>query len=192
MGIEQRHRQTSYGMWLARLSSLLLLLSACHAEPSPPPVAAVSPSLPVPPRPVVKPPVRESIAPTWSFSQMPDVCTARAVQSGRGLVVSVRRDTGINISIKNITKNRITGKGNIQLSFSGVAGEWSLRAVENGQNDVAMHLPLDDVSVGYLLILLGGGTLETGDKRLTLPILQLASSDAEGQAWFDCVRSKQF
>jgi hypothetical protein len=52
------------------------------------------------------------------------------------------------------------------------------------------YLHLDDTAVNKLLLLLGGGGLQTDVAKVMIPALRIPDSDVSGRQWFDCVRKE--
>ncbi|MBU6498347.1 MAG: hypothetical protein KGJ41_05580 [Rhodospirillales bacterium] len=161
-------------------------LSACQPAPSKP-----IPATPEPPPPFTAPvaPAVHQLA--WSFTQQPDAC--RAVAAGRGFSVTVlvRHNGAITLILGNILPAATPSGQTASWRFLGATGSWELALRSNGRRDLVGYLPAGEAALSQVLVLLSGGMLEAIDQEAGLPKLRLPPSDAEGQTWFDCARSKQ-
>jgi len=76
----------------------------------------------------------------------------------------------------------------LALHFNGPAGHWLIRGSAAGPHQAVFPLPRNDTSLGLVLMLLSGGTLQAGPAESGLPTLSLPESGAAGRDWFVCAR----
>jgi hypothetical protein len=129
----------------------------------------------------------------WSFATGPDRCVATASGDHSVVRVTVVRNGSVALSlgypppaVRQLKPGTRAG-----LSFSGPSGHWSVQGQANAQRGISASSPPDEVSLGRILLLLGGGSLDAAAApKLKLPPLQVGPAGPEGQAWFDCARAQ--
>lgn len=166
---------------------LLVTLGACQQAPPPPPPAVAAPPPPVPAEPQ-RPPARRAVSLAWSFDVGPDHCIATAAGDLATLTVTARRTAAValDLAVSGPQAARITRRLPVTLRFSGPSGSWSLPASGTAQHRIGASSALDELSLGRVVILLGGGTLDVAVPPPGLPTLQIPPAGPQGQSWSDC------
>lgn len=159
---------------------LALALAGCtpSTPPAPPPAAAEP--LPLPPPPPV---IRAVLRAVWTFDTSPESCTMAAKAGAAGLLLTIRPDGPIRliVSLPAAPPSRPAAH------FAGPAGHWAIDGVAAARHQAVFPLPRNDTTLGRILMILSGGTLDLGPAP-GLPILALPESGAAGRQWFDCAR----
>ena len=167
--------------------ALLAALAACQQAPPPPPAPVVA-RVPPPPAEAHHPPVHRVVTVAWSFEIGPESCIATAAGGSATLTVAVRRNAAVDLTLAVPEASRITAHSTPSLRFSGPSGAWSLPASGTARHGIAAATGADEESLGRMLILLGGGTLEVALTPPGLPTLLIQAAGPEAQAWSDCAR----
>jgi hypothetical protein len=172
---------------MVRATSLVVLLSVligCQASPPPP---APSP----PPGPPIEPFVPNPVAARWSFTVTEAACVAHASNPAVSLTVRVGNNQAVlNVMATAMKSSTTDANAHARLLFRGPAGSWTLPARTDSHHGVMAYLHLDDTAVNKLLLLLGGGRLQTDVTKIMVPALRIPDSDVSGREWFDCVRKE--
>jgi hypothetical protein len=125
----------------------------------------------------------------WTFRSSDTECVAVAAAGDTSLLVTIRRDAPIRLTVSLATPSA-HGPSTLPLRFSGPAGAWQVSARRTAARQLAVTLGSDDTALSRVLVLLNGGTLDLGNPSQPILSLAISASDAQGQAWFDCARSK--
>ena len=120
----------------------------------------------------------------WSFQTDPDACIASASAGRTRLLVAVRRNGPIRLSVALPAE----AAGHPVAQFHGPAGQWTSAGFA-GHHEIVFNLGHDMNALSRVLMLLSGGTLNLESPERNLPILDLAQSGNEGQQWFGCARN---
>ncbi len=166
----------------------LLFMNGC----APQPVEEAAPALPIPPVPPPPPPRRPAsptIHTTWTFRTGGDDCAAEASAAGVSLQIEVQRDAPMRLTLA-LQSVSLRSQAAIPLRFNGAAGSWRIVGRATGPHALAASLGSDAAALSHILVLLSGGLLEVGEAGASLAFLDISPSDKNGQAWFDCARSK--
>ena len=166
---------------------LLGVLIGCQAPPPPPP----PPGPPPPPAARTEPSVPKPVGARWSFTVTETACIAHASNPAVSLTVRVGNNQAV-LSVMASAMKSSTADANThaRLLFRGPAGSWTLPARTDSHHGVMAYLHLDDTAVNKLLLLLGGGRLQTDVAKVLVPVLRIPDSDVSGRQWFDCVRKE--
>jgi len=174
---------------VATFTALALLLYGCgkptsdagQSEPVTPPVIAPA-----------QPPPRLTVRTSWTFTAGNDECVAVAAGGGTSLRVSIRRAASINLvlSAPTQTGQRFAEHGPVPVRFAGSAGRWQVSAQQLANHQLNVTLGTGDIALSRVLVLLSGGVLDVLNPEQVTLSLTIAPSDAAGQYWFDCARSK--
>jgi hypothetical protein len=77
------------------------------------------------------------------------------------------------------------------LQFSGPAGSWQIiQTAKMPRGSLSILLPANDETLGRVLIMLSGGTLELKKPSSRSLSVQLPAAGSDGRSWFDCARDK--
>ncbi len=166
----------------------LLFMNGCAPEP----VEEAAPELPLPPVPPPPPPRKPAtptIHTTWTFRTGGDDCAAEASAPGVSLQIAVQRNVPMRLSLM-LQPVSLASRAAIPLRFNGAAGSWRVVGRATGSHVLAASLGSDAAALSHILVLLSGGLLEVGEAGTSLATLDISPSDRNGQAWFDCARSK--
>jgi hypothetical protein len=166
----------------------LLLVNGC----APQPVEEAAPALPVPPVPPPPPPRRPAsptIHTTWTFRTGGDDCAAEASAAGVSLQIAVQRDAPMSLRLA-LQPVSLRSQAAVPLRFNGAAGSWRIVGRATGPHALAASLGSDAAALSHILVLLSGGLLEVGEAGAPFAFLDISPSEKNGQAWFDCARSK--
>jgi hypothetical protein len=171
------------------IGSLLPFLVMVGCTPLPPPGdegrrEASAPAVP----PLVRPAPRQAIRTSWTFNTGVEECVAVAAAAATSLTVTVRRDMPIRLAISMASPAH--GPPSVPLRFTGPAGAWQVVAHQTTAHQISVVLGSDESALSHVLVLLSGGLLEAGSPAQLIASLVISSSDAQGQAWFDCARGK--
>jgi hypothetical protein len=171
------------------IGSLAPILVMVGCTPPPPPGdegrrEASAPAVP----PLVRPAPRQAIRTSWTFNTGEDECAAVAAAAGTSLAVTVRRDMPIRLVVSMAAP--AYGPSSVPLRFTGPAGAWQVAAHRTTARQISVVLGSDETALSHVLVLLSGGVLEAGPPAQPMVSLVISSSDAQGQAWFDCARRK--
>jgi hypothetical protein len=170
-------------------AALLVLLVGCSKPPSDDGRReATFPAAP----PLAQHAPRQVVHTAWSFDSGTDECVGTAAAGGTSLRVTVRRNAPIRLVVSLTTKleRRPAGPAAVPLRFSGPTGSWQVSAQQTASHQLAVTLGSDDTALSRVLVLLGGGVLNVGEPEQAGTSLGITPSDAQGQLWFDCARSK--
>jgi hypothetical protein len=172
-------------LWLS-----VAVLAACHGPPKPAPVA-----LPVPPLPTPPPPVQRPLPPlpaVWSFAITNTACEAEAAHRDLALAVHVGNDGKVVLRLAGtvLRRHRWRAGTRAEFRFVGAAGLWALQSRFDADRTFVAVAPLDEISAGQVLELLGGGSLNTSAPADRIPALKIPDANVSGREWFDCVRHK--
>ena len=169
--------------------SLVMVIGACQQnQPPPAPTVAVAP--PPAQRQPPPQPAHRIVHLVWTFDIESDRCIASAADHLTTLTVTVVRNATIdlNLAFPSSEASRIRTYASAHLRFSGPSGNWNLQASGNARHGISASSAPDEVSLGRVLILLGGGTLNITVSPSALPPLHIPPAGPEGQAWSDCAR----
>jgi len=169
----------------ARLGTLLALplalALACCTPPAPPPPPAETVPLPPPPPPPVTRPVLHAV---WTFDTSAEACTMAAKAGPASLLLTIRPDGPVRL----VVSLPAPPPSQPAAHFAGPAGHWTIAGFASGRHQAVFPLPRNDSTLGRILMILSGGTLDLGPGAPGLPILALPESGAAGRQWFDCAR----
>lgn len=128
----------------------------------------------------------------WTFTAGNDECVAVAAGGGTALRVTIRHAAPINLSLSlpAQSEQRLAGHVAIPLRFTGAAGRWQVSAQQIANHQLNVMLGSGDIALSRVLVLLSGGVLDVQNPEQVILSLTIAPSDAAGQVWFDCARSK--
>ncbi len=175
---------------LSAVASALLVggLFGCQAPLPPPSIPPVS--LPLPPP--VAPPAPETVSAKWSFAITGAACIAHAPGRDMSLELRIGANDRAELTVAGpAVRSAVAGGGReARLRFKGVGGAWTLPARSSAGRAVLAAAPLNETTASDVLVLLGGGRLQTEVGKAHVPVLRLPDSDVAGREWFDCVRSK--
>jgi hypothetical protein len=166
------------------LGVLLSVLLGCQAPPPPP-----APAPPPEPPPPSVPSVPNPVGARWSFTVTETTCIAHASNPAVTLTVRVGNNQAV-LSVMAAAMKSSTAKANAhaQLRFKGSEGSWTTPARTDSQHAVTAYLHLNDTAMNNILLLLGGGRLQTEVGKTMIPVLRVPDSDVSGREWFGCVR----
>ncbi len=166
------------------------MTAACQQiEPPPAPPVEVA-LLPVPPQPPPQP-AHRILRLAWSFQTRADHCIATAAGDRAAVTITIRRSKGVNfhVALPASEASRIATRSLVKVRFGGPSGNWKLQASGDAKHGIDAPSAQDEVSLGRILILLGGGTLDFAVPA-GLPSLLIPPAGPEGQAWSDCAHSQ--
>ncbi len=129
---------------------------------------------------------------SWTFTAGSDECVAVAAGGGTALRVTIRRAAPINLvlSLTAQSEQRLAAHVAIPLRFTGSAGRWQVSAQPLANHQLNVTLGTGDIALSRVLVLLSGGVLDVQSPEQVILSMTVAPSDAAGQVWFDCARSK--
>ncbi len=163
---------------------LLGVLIGCQAPPPPLP----PPGPPPPPAARIEPSVPKPVGARWSFTVTETACIAHASNPAVSLTVRVGDNQAVLSVMASAMKSSTVGANtHARLLFRGPQGSWTLPARTDSHHVVMASLQLNDTAVNNVLVLLGGGRLETDVAKVMVPALRIPDSDVSGREWFDCV-----
>lgn len=167
--------------------ALAMMIGACQQDDPPPApeVAVAPPSVPPPPA-----PARRVVRLAWSFDVAADRCIATASDRLTTLTVTVSRNAavGLILAFPAPEAARITARSSAKFRFKGPSGTWSLRASGDARHGIGAFSAADEIALGRVLILLGGGTLDVAVPPPALPSVLIPAAGPEAQDWSDCAR----
>jgi hypothetical protein len=172
---------------IGALAAPLLLMVGCTPAPPPGDEGRREASAPAVP-PLIRHAPRQAIRTNWTFNSADDECVAAAAATGGSLIVTVRRDMPIRLTVALASPAH--GPSGIPLRFTGPAGAWQVVARQSAARQISVALGADETALSHVLVLLSGGMLEAGPPAQLIVSLIISPSDAPGQAWFDCARRK--
>jgi len=163
---------------------LLSVLIGCQASPPPLP----PPVRPPPPAARIEPSAPKPVGARWSFTVTETACIAHASNPAVSLTVRVGDNQAVLSVMASAMKSSTVGANtHARLLFRGPQGSWTLPARTDSHHVVMASLQLNDTAVNNVLVLLGGGRLETDVAKVMVPALRIPDSDVSGREWFDCV-----
>ena len=166
------------------LGVLLGVLLGCQAPPPPPPPPAPPPE----PSPPSVPSVPNPVGASWSFTVTETTCIAHASNPAVTLTVRVGKNQAVLSVMAAAMKSSTKANAHAQLRFKGTDGSWTTPARTDSRHAVTAYLHLNDTAANNVLLLLGGGRLQTEVAKTVIPVLRIPDSDVSGREWFGCVR----
>lgn len=76
------------------------------------------------------------------------------------------------------------------LRFHGPSGHWVLQGRGDPHLGISVASASDEVSLGRVLMLLAGGSLDVDLRAPPPSSLQIPPAGPEGASWFDCARAQ--
>ena len=127
----------------------------------------------------------------WSFTVTETTCIAHASNPKVSLTVRVSNSEAVlSVTASTMKSSAAIANTHARLRFRGTEGSWSLPARTDSHHAVVTYLHLDDTAVNNVLLLLGGGRLQTDVAKVMVPTLRIPDSDVSGREWFDCVHKE--
>jgi hypothetical protein len=141
--------------------------------------------------PLVQRAPRQVIHTSWSFESGTDSCVAIATAGDTSLTLTIHRNEPIRLVLELAPQiDRLpAGHAAVPLRFAGPTGSWQVAGQQAARHHLAAALGTTDTALSRVLVLLGGGTLDVGTQD-QVSAIGIAPSEALGQTWFDCARSK--
>ncbi|HUN41963.1 MAG TPA: hypothetical protein VMU81_16885 [Acetobacteraceae bacterium] len=137
--------------------------------------------LPLPPPPPLTRPVLRTV---WGFDTTPKACTMSARASQASLLMIVRPEGPLRL----VVSLPAPAPPHMAAHFAGPAGQWTIAGDGLASGQAVFYLPRNETTLGRILMLLSGGTLELRADTPGLPILSLPESGDAGREWFACAR----
>jgi hypothetical protein len=190
MRAQRRFQPGNTGVDLRVVLAALMVISGCHENKAPPSSAQ---AIPIPsPQPSRQSDFHHVLQLAWSFEKTPSRCLAKAVGAGAALAIAVSRNTGVKLRLTfpGVVVSGASARTKAILRFRGPAGHWELQGSNIGYVTVSVESASDEVSLGRVLMLLDGGTLDVNVPGPALPSLRVPPAGANGTSWFDCARAQ--
>ncbi|HTW70883.1 MAG TPA: hypothetical protein VME47_13415 [Acetobacteraceae bacterium] len=156
------------------------MLAGC-AKPATPPPQPAAMALPLPPPPPVTRPVLRAV---WNFDTAHESCIMAARTRRASLLLNLRPEGPIRL----IVSLPAPSPPDPAAHFTGPAGQWTIGGTALARDQAAFPLPRNETTLGRILMILSGGTLDLRPDAAGLPILSLPESGAAGREWFACAR----
>jgi hypothetical protein len=167
------------------------LIGCTSVRPPPPPPAPPIVVKPAPVRIARPQPRRQTVHGDWVFSENEQTCGARVSGPRFWLEVTVgSSDITVFLGANQPTGAPVHQGPLLHIRFSGLAGNWDISGHLVRGPAVVSTLPMDDASLGRLIMMLGGGTVDVPTGPSQLPIFALPPAGREGRAWLRCAHQK--
>jgi hypothetical protein len=142
--------------------------------------------------PPVQMPSHQVVRTTWNFVSGSDQCVAVAAAGATSLRIAVSRAAPIRLTLSLAMQLWWSPASHaaVPLRFNGPAGRWQVTAQPSGNRQIIVTLGSDESALSRVLVLLSGGVLDVIEAERIVVSLVVGPSDAQGQLWFDCARSK--
>ena len=171
------------------LAASLVGCTSVRPQPRPPPPPiAVKP----PPVRIARPPPRQqTVHGNWVFSEDEETCVARISGPHFWLEVTVgSSEITVFLGTSHPTEASARHGPLLRIRFSGLAGNWDISGNRIRGPAVESTLAMNDASLGRVVMMLGGGTVDVPTGPPQLPIFALPAAGREGSAWLRCARQK--